>query len=201
MTDLYRTLGIRKTATPAAIEKAYRRRAKATHPDRGGDRAEFERCDLAYRVLTNPDTRARYDATGEVCPPRPDEAVARTMGVLSVTLTLVLQEVLRQGGDVAGENMVAHMRAVLEAQLDGARKGRAAAEKGRAALGFVATRFNRKGGENLLEAVARDQMGRLEAQLQSIDADIAGLEAAAKELAEYSYDFQKTFARWATVTT
>jgi curved DNA-binding protein CbpA len=45
-------LGLRAGATLGDIKAAYRFAAKITHPDRGGNRSEFERVTKAYRILT-----------------------------------------------------------------------------------------------------------------------------------------------------
>ncbi|MGG5752457.1 J domain-containing protein [Zafaria sp. Z1313] len=57
----YEVLGISRTATPADIKSAYRRAARATHPDHGGDPAEFRLVSLAYQTLSDAGARARYD--------------------------------------------------------------------------------------------------------------------------------------------
>ena len=44
-------LGLEAGASPAAIKRAYRRLAKAHHPDLGGDVEAFRRLDAAYRSL------------------------------------------------------------------------------------------------------------------------------------------------------
>jgi len=46
-----RLLGLGSGASLAAIKRAYRRLAKAHHPDVGGDVAAFHRLDAAYRLL------------------------------------------------------------------------------------------------------------------------------------------------------
>jgi curved DNA-binding protein CbpA len=46
-----RLLGLEPGASIAAIKRAYRRLAKAHHPDVGGDVAAFHRLDAAYRLL------------------------------------------------------------------------------------------------------------------------------------------------------
>jgi hypothetical protein len=46
-----RLLGLEPGASLAAIKRAYRRLAKAHHPDVGGDVAAFHRLDAAYRLL------------------------------------------------------------------------------------------------------------------------------------------------------
>ncbi len=46
-------LGIDGPADEASIKAAYRERVKATHPDRGGDEAEFKRVTAAYDRLSD----------------------------------------------------------------------------------------------------------------------------------------------------
>ncbi|MBN1605979.1 MAG: DnaJ domain-containing protein [Polyangiaceae bacterium] len=69
MEDLYRTLGVSRTATADQIGKAYRRLARKYHPDLnpGNPSAEekFKQASAAYEVLSNPDKRKAYDEFGE----------------------------------------------------------------------------------------------------------------------------------------
>lgn len=71
MSDLYRTLGVGRTADQAEIKSAYRKLAKKYHPDLNPGDAEVERrfkeVSAAYDVLGDPDKRARYDR-GELDP-------------------------------------------------------------------------------------------------------------------------------------
>ena len=62
--DYYAELGITADASRPAIDEAYRRRAKALHPDRNPDAAaeeRFKRLAAAYAVLRDPATRRAYD--------------------------------------------------------------------------------------------------------------------------------------------
>lgn len=64
--DLYRGLGVAPDASTEQIARAYRRLARRYHPDISAttDAAEdFARITHAYRVLSDPPARARYDAT------------------------------------------------------------------------------------------------------------------------------------------
>jgi DnaJ-class molecular chaperone len=64
--DHYRALGVAKEATADEIKKAYRKLAKATHPDStGGNKAKesrFKEIANAYDVLGDAKKRAQYDA-------------------------------------------------------------------------------------------------------------------------------------------
>lgn len=58
----YDVLGVPTAADQATIRRAYRRLARLTHPDLGGDPAEFAAVALAWSVLSDPEARARHDA-------------------------------------------------------------------------------------------------------------------------------------------
>jgi molecular chaperone DnaJ len=59
----YQTLGVNPDASPEAIKAAYRRLAIETHPDVAGpdSTARFQAVSDAYRVLSDPEARLRYD--------------------------------------------------------------------------------------------------------------------------------------------
>ncbi len=60
----YERLGVARDATPALLRDAYRRAARLVHPDRTGDASSAAMAALneAYRVLSDPELRRRYDA-------------------------------------------------------------------------------------------------------------------------------------------
>lgn len=64
----YDTLNVSPSATPGQIKKAYHKAALASHPDKNpGDAAAHERFQAvshAYQILSQADTRARYDMKG-----------------------------------------------------------------------------------------------------------------------------------------
>ncbi|MCW2547755.1 MAG: molecular chaperone DnaJ [Mycobacterium sp.] len=65
--NFYETLGISRDAKPEEIQRAYRKLARQLHPDVNKDPSAEERFKAvseAYDVLSDPDTRRRYDAFG-----------------------------------------------------------------------------------------------------------------------------------------
>lgn len=65
--DYYAILGVSRSATSAQIQKAYRRRAVQTHPDKvaNGDRRAFDKVAEAYDVLNDETKRALYSRYGK----------------------------------------------------------------------------------------------------------------------------------------
>ena len=79
--DLYNMLGIERNANLAEVKRAYRTLARQWHPDHnpGDDQAtlRFQDIDRAYRTLSHPESRARYDRLGPLYtddgrPPKPE---------------------------------------------------------------------------------------------------------------------------------
>ncbi|MDK1359559.1 J domain-containing protein [Arthrobacter sp. zg-Y1219] len=83
---LYEVLGITPSATTEQIKTAYRKAARATHPDSGGSSETFHIVAQAYEVLSDPRQKAAYDlslgrgpAAGSAAP-APRGAGTRTAG-------------------------------------------------------------------------------------------------------------------------
>ena len=68
-TKLYDILGVAPNASDAKIKKAYYKKALTCHPDKfpndAAKKVEFQAISGAYAVLSDPQSKARYDSTGE----------------------------------------------------------------------------------------------------------------------------------------
>jgi molecular chaperone DnaJ len=66
--DYYDILGVNRAADKEEIKRAYRRLARKYHPDvnkEPGAEERFKEINRAYEVLSEPETRSRYDRFGE----------------------------------------------------------------------------------------------------------------------------------------
>lgn len=66
--DYYEILGVSRDADKEEIKRAYRRLARKYHPDvnkEDGAEERFKEINRAYEVLSEPETRSRYDRFGE----------------------------------------------------------------------------------------------------------------------------------------
>jgi curved DNA-binding protein len=66
--DYYEVLGVSRDAGPDELQQAFRRLARANHPDVNRDpgaEERFKEINEAYQALSDPDLRKRYDRFGE----------------------------------------------------------------------------------------------------------------------------------------
>src|SRR5918998_6662572 len=66
--DYYEVLGVSRDAGPDELQQAFRRLARANHPDVNRDpgaEERFKEINEAYSALSDPELRKRYDRFGE----------------------------------------------------------------------------------------------------------------------------------------
>lgn len=120
--DFYNILGVGRDATPDDIKRAYRSLARRWHPDhnRGPDaEARFKDITEAYRILSDPDERARYDRLGPLYtadgrPPTPED--------LNEVVGSVLGGLFRRRGREPGEDLRYTISLTLEEVAQGVEK-------------------------------------------------------------------------------
>lgn len=174
----YTTLGLATDASPEDIKRAYRSAASAAHPDRGGDDAQMAAINKAYAVLSDPERRAAYDATGQDAVPGSLEQEAQA------GLVQLFQAALEHGDNLLAEveqMLGAHMAQLLN------HKNQMLAKVAR--LNKRSGKIRTKGpGENLLQALIDKQIQQLDQQLMQIERGIAVNKRATEMLAAYEQD-------------
>ena len=100
--SMYERLGLTETASAEEIKKAYRKLALKHHPDKGGDPEVFKTYAEAYAVLSDPEKKRVYDATGD--------AELTDMDIEEFMGSGVLEEFFREQMEESG--MLEEMRAL-----------------------------------------------------------------------------------------
>lgn len=202
--DLYEVLGVDRGASPGDIRRAGRALLKRHHPDHnpGDDQAagRYTAVERAYRVLDDPDRRARYDATGRADDPT-DRTAAELAGTLCHALATVVRLASEQGVSVTGVNLVEHMRRFLREGAAAGEKKMAAVKRNADALASTIDRFTTHGdGENLLAAVARNHLAAVRAEQQMVEAELGRIRRALEHLKTCGYRTDPRpddFPKWA----
>lgn len=129
--DPYAELGIPRDADDKTIRAAYKRKAKASHPDTGGDEEAFRRVQLAYEVLSDAGRRERYDENGTIEESAPDNGRAAAIGIVETHILNAVNAYIHSGLDPARDprrrDVLADVRAAIKNEIrtmrDGAKVG------------------------------------------------------------------------------
>lgn len=106
MSHLYGILGIANGADSAQVKSAFRKLAKASHPDLhcGDKEAErrFKEISRAYETLGNPEARAEYDAECAEARARARSRFRSAAATMSATFVLTVGSGLVVAGWLSG---------------------------------------------------------------------------------------------------
>lgn len=176
MDDPYETLGIERDATTEEVRAAYRRKAKAAHPDRaGGSSDDMAAANRAYDILSNPERRAAFDASGKDVPRTPIEIRAKEL--LRMAFMNVVND-LPEGWDsiLATRERVKSGLVAGEAQIAGMRRRLHRLEK----------RSKRIRGGHLFADLIHAQMDGLATNIENMEVGIEVVKLALEILKSYS---------------
>ncbi len=180
MNNPYTTLGVKPDADDKAIKTAWRSLQQKNHPDKAGDIDEFKEVQLAYDLLSDPERRARFDATGATTV----EASKREQAE-GVVASLAMQVI----NDTAiPESVLLRVQREVEAALANDRRAQEQAVKARNKLKKLLSKFKRKCGPNFIEGAL---VARIAEITGFLDKNTANQELLLEVLAvveEYSYE-------------
>jgi curved DNA-binding protein CbpA len=135
----YSILGVTTGATDDEIKQAFRQKARAHHPDKGGSDADMADINKAYAILSDTERRARFDANGdqEDAPSLDDRAT----GILAT----VLADALEYSGDLV---TLVHTR--LQGAIEGAKTEQRQLQRSIDKMAKTRKRVRTKTGTNLV---------------------------------------------------
>jgi curved DNA-binding protein CbpA len=123
--DPYAELSLERDASPADVQKAFKARAKQTHPDvPGGSPEAFQRTKSALTILDDPRKRAEFDETGAVAAEK--SKGEQIQQLIANQIALLVQEYAKSGFkphlDPCRRDVMALVAAALQKEI-AAREG------------------------------------------------------------------------------
>lgn len=189
----YDSLGVPPDATPDQIKRAYRGKARETHPDKGGDAEEFAAVAAAYDVLSDPARRLLYDATGQQPETQPIEIEVRTilLGMFNQALAADLQT-----------DIITAIRKEIKAGSERVRLDAKRLEERAKKLEKRRSKITSTSEVNLAHLVIDGELKNIAQSLAGLDHQYAVEHALLTELDAYSEEFEapKPKANYHSVT-
>lgn len=182
MRDLYEILGVARTATLEEIKRAYRKAARKTHPDQGGDPERFREVQTAFDILSDEERRRAYDESGDA------GAAEQGLTRIEVTLMGIIAAAIGSGRVGPGTNLVAYLKGGI---LDGVEmktreRDNASAEVARLE-GFKGQHKRKTEGPNIIERAIDDRLRALRCQVSACEVDLEDGFAMLEYLAGYDF--------------
>jgi curved DNA-binding protein CbpA len=183
--DPYEMLGVDRDANDQAIRTAYRKAAKAAHPDSGGDAEQFARLQAVYDLLKDPVRRKVFDDTGY----DPQLAEPRDLKGLMMLETLVNDFILdeREPGSF---DPVAAMRRKLSDDIVKSRFHILELERHRARVRKHLDRLGRRPETDVLGSMLRARSRSIAEAIKTTEEQIKTIEQAYEMLEGYSYELE-----------
>lgn len=184
----YEQLGVERDADSATIKKAYRRKARACHPDRNPDdphaTTKFQLLQEAFEILSDPVRRKKFDETGDTERDRIEE---RALALVAGTLLQVLKQADLQGAlEHPQFQVIQALHEALDQMRSGAQKRLRDCERVKRSLEKQLGRFKFKGdGPNVIRDLMQDQIDSAAHQAKKHAADVEEIGAALNVLDAY----------------
>jgi curved DNA-binding protein CbpA len=184
----YRVLGVKKTATQDEIKEAYRKKARLHHPDRGGDENKFNQITEAYQILSNQDTKACYDNTGEAKAPKVSRDAQEVRKVMLMAFATVINDLQQQKVDHKIIDFVRAMVVAIEMRVSELRATKTQLTEILGRLIDVVDRFV-TAGENDMKSIIENERDEVSARIEHMDKIIAHHNEAKRLIKTYKYKF------------
>ena len=185
---LYDTLGVDEKATDSEIKKAYRKRARETHPDQNeGTDDEFKDVNNAYAVLSVPRKRKEYDDTGS-SDTLSDTERAKQRAFEEIK-GMFLKLVESYSDRVFGMDVVKHMLTVTGETMDKNQRDIRNIGQRIEKWEKIQEKISFDGkGANLLSIVCDEQISALKANVEMCEHNIMIMEKIEQILTEYGWE-------------
>lgn len=178
----YETIGVHETATAEEIKKAYRERSKELHPDANdGDDKGFAKLAKAYKVLSDPEKRKKYDETGIDTENNEAEQVNSIMAGLTLAF-------LEHAPSVKTESLTDFVKKQVKEQFGNAKSAVTKLEKEIDRAENAKNRIVRKElGHNLILSVFENKISEARTNIVRHNEAVLLFDKVLEEIESYSY--------------
>jgi DnaJ-class molecular chaperone len=177
----HEVLGVKPGATAAEIDKAYRKKSREAHPDRGGSSEAMHELQDALRRINKPETDDDEK----------EDALHGVMLVFGQCYTSVLHKMLDNGQQPEFVNLVNMMFAVFREGAEAYRAAIAEAEKQERITKRAIKRFKRKNGDrspNFMHNVLEHHLDALEKEKREAKKQLDTNAECQKMLGDIAYE-------------
>lgn len=180
--DHYENLGVEKDATPSDIKRAWRRKARELHPDKTkteDTKIPFQKALQAYQVLSNSESRERYDKTGN---DGVDALAAAEQFVVGIFSRLI-DQYMNTGEDF---NFIDSAVQTVKDKASESKNKLRAQEPMEKRISKIEERISVSEGDyNLFEMILRQKIDRFRESMQKVKDEIEMLDHALKTIELY----------------
>ncbi|WP_413709668.1 J domain-containing protein [Rhizobium sp. Rhizsp82] len=183
--DPYVMLGIDRDAGEQAIRSAWRKAAKTSHPDAGGDAEHFGKLQAAYDLLKDPVRRRVYDDTGydpQLADPKDIEGV--------LMLEKLVNDIILDEREPGSFDPVAAIRRKLSDDIVKNRFHILELERHRNRVRQHIDRLGRRPETDVLGSMLRARSQSITDAIQKAQGQIEAIEHAYQMLEGYSYELE-----------
>ena len=185
MIDPYVMLGIDRDAGEQAIRSAWRKAAKTSHPDAGGDAEHFGKLQAAYDLLKDPVRRRVYDDTGydpQLADPKDIEGV--------LMLEKLVNDIILDEREPGSFDPVAAIRRKLSDDIVKNRFHILELERHRNRVRQHIDRLGRRPETDVLGSMLRARSQSITDAIKKAQGQIEAIEHAYQMLEGYSYELE-----------
>jgi hypothetical protein len=182
VTDPYDILGVARDAGEEQIKVAYRKRAKAVHPDSGGDTETFSQLQKAYELLLDPVRRKVFDDTGYDVELTDAVDLQALVAIEKLITDMVLDE--REPGTF---DPVAKMRAALLEEIRKAHFSKSELERHSNRINLHLDRLGKRPGKDVVGHMLRARIKAIATAISETESKIGANERACDMLDGYLY--------------
>ncbi len=183
-TTLYDILGVPKNASKKEIKDAWRNLAKENHPDtENGNKEKMSEINNAYAVLSAPEKRARYDATGE-------EKQKPFFNKFASFVDQVLSGIIERVENVDTTNIVKEFMTVIDDSFAQLSQHKISAKIKMSKIGKVQNRIKPSTDQTIV-LILEAQISAIKSQISVIEEEMDFMKKCKDLIKSYKYDTDK----------